>query len=163
MTQWNDLFGQQGSYKISHMGEPAWDVFNETNSAASAESVDTAQDEMGMTIPDDVKDFWKFSDGALLYRSVKAPVWGWRIVSSQKYLETQHKWRRKFFDEWRTSYLTVAELLNPISAVVWDCYEKKIYFLDTSAGDMKPLEIASSFEEFMVAMAKSQGGLYWQW
>jgi len=160
---WNDLFGQQKSFTISHMGEPKWEVSHSCEPPATEESIFTAEDELGLVVPDGVKDFWRFADGALLYRSAQPPIWGWRILGSQKYLEVQHKWRRKFFDEWRTSYLAVAELLNPISAVVWDCYLKKVYFLETSSGDMRATEIASSFEEFLQRLEDSQGGLYWQW
>jgi len=159
----HEWFGQEGVFAISHMGEPAWQVRQRLNAPASAEEIENAQDEIGMHLPEDVKKFWKFSDGGELYRSEQDPLWGWRIISTKKYLESQHKWRRKFFNEWRSTYVTIAELMSPVSAIVWDSASENILFLDTSAGDMNPVLIAASVKDFFKNISQSNGALYWQW
>ena len=158
-----EIYQQQEPFKVSHMGEPLWEVQHQWQPAASNESIVQAQEDIEVPIPQHIQDIWKISDGALLYKSLKAPDWGWRLISTDRYLENQHKWRRKFFDEWQMQYLAIAELLQPHIAVVWESFTNEVCFLDTSSGGMDAIVIAKSIPEFFDKLVEHQGGLYWQW
>jgi cell wall assembly regulator SMI1 len=158
-----DIFEQKEVFVISHMGERPWQVQHHFETAASDESIDLAEGDIGIKIPDELRAFWKVSDGAVLFKALQSPEWGWRIVSSQRYLESQHKYRRKFFDTWKMEYLLVAELLAPRVAVVWNYQTDEVIFLETESGSMQEIVIGTSITDFFSKLAKSQGSLYWKW
>ena len=146
LSKSSEIFSQKEVFSVSHMAEAPWQVQHHFETPAKPEAIQQAEDDIGIVIPETLKDFWLMSDGAVLYKSLEAPDWGWRVLSTDRYLEKQHKWRRKFFDYWKMEFLVLAELVKPHSAVVWNSQNDDVLYLDPSSLTMKEVNIAEGVD-----------------
>ncbi|MGE4159211.1 MAG: SMI1/KNR4 family protein [Planctomycetota bacterium] len=160
---WLDILTRPQPFEVQWPGERPWKARHMLEAPATLAAAKRAEVEVGLPLPKEVGLLWDKTDGGIFYKNESGPAWGWRLSPTASFLEFQHKWRRKFFDDWRSGHLVILELADPSMALALDTTRGGVYVLEDDRGQMKPRRVAATVSEALERLVEAQGGLWWAW
>lgn len=147
-----------------HHGEPSpFSLCCEFDAPATAEQID----QIGVSVPESLRQFWLHTQSAALFKDVDYGQWGLRILSPSESLQATQEYLQSRRRDAVTGDQVIGEFLGDSDVVVIRCDKSAEDFGEVLVAlpiDSRPdwERVGYQFEDFLQRYVKSDGDKYWE-
>lgn len=135
------------------------------NKPATIEEINAYEEQNGIRLPMEYKDFLLISNGAVLFKDINYGQWGCNILPYQDTINVTNQLRIDGF-EIKKQWLVFSTWLGDMDHLFFDLenINTNKYIIDVELDSIEEWEyINGSFETWLDRLIVSQGCKYWKW